>query len=132
MKALSIKQPWAWLIVAGYKRIENRTWTTSHRGPLAIHAGKSFDVEGWLWVRENFPQIQMPHPDNHIRGAIVGTATLSGVVTRSDDPWFCGPYGWMLSSPQPLMTPIVLRGQLGLFDVKIETYVKRRADEQCK
>jgi hypothetical protein len=41
MKPLSIRQPWAWAIVAGLKRYENRTWTTPYRRPLLIHAGQS-------------------------------------------------------------------------------------------
>jgi hypothetical protein len=40
MKALSIRQPWAWLIVNGYKDIENRSWATKFRGPVLIHAAK--------------------------------------------------------------------------------------------
>lgn len=40
MKALTIRQPWASLIAAGVKTIETRSWSTKHRGPLAIHAGK--------------------------------------------------------------------------------------------
>lgn len=51
MKALSIRQPWAWLIVNGYKSIENRTWNTRIRGTILIHAGKGFDKEGYAWVR---------------------------------------------------------------------------------
>ncbi len=31
-RALSLKQPWAWLVVKGYKDIENRSWSTNHRG----------------------------------------------------------------------------------------------------
>ncbi len=38
---LSIRQPWAWLIVNGYKDIENRTWSTRFRGKVLIHAGKN-------------------------------------------------------------------------------------------
>lgn len=41
MKALTIHQPWASLIAAGVKTIETRSWSTRHRGPLAIHAGKA-------------------------------------------------------------------------------------------
>jgi hypothetical protein len=44
-KALSIRQPWAHLIVAGIKQIENRTWTTRYRGPLLIHAGQLWHDE---------------------------------------------------------------------------------------
>lgn len=41
MKFLTIRQPWASLISLGVKRIETRSWSTSFRGPLAIHAGKA-------------------------------------------------------------------------------------------
>ena len=41
MKAISIKQPWAWLIISGYKTVENRKWYTAHRGDILIHASKS-------------------------------------------------------------------------------------------
>lgn len=40
MKALSIRQPWAWAIVNAGKRVENRTWETRYRGPILIHAAK--------------------------------------------------------------------------------------------
>jgi len=43
MKAILIRQPWAWLIVHGYKDVENRTWSTKYRGPILIHAGKTLD-----------------------------------------------------------------------------------------
>jgi hypothetical protein len=120
MKALSIRQPWAWLIVAGYKRVENRTWRTGYRGPLAIHAGQAFDLDGYLWVLRAFPAIEMPHPDSFPRGKILGTAVLSDIVTESADPWFCGPYGWVLRAPRMLMEQLPRRGRLGLFDVDWE------------
>lgn len=43
MKAISLWQPWATLIAIGAKRIETRSWSTSYRGPLAIHAAKKWD-----------------------------------------------------------------------------------------
>lgn len=46
MYALTIKQPWASAIVLGLKSVENRTWPTGYRGPLAIHAGLRVDPEG--------------------------------------------------------------------------------------
>jgi hypothetical protein len=45
LKALSIKQPWASLIVNGHKDIENRDWPTNLTGPVLIHAGKRFDED---------------------------------------------------------------------------------------
>ena len=44
MKALTIRQPWAALIVQGIKTIETRGWNTNYRGPLAIHAGAGVDI----------------------------------------------------------------------------------------
>ena len=41
LKAPSIRQPWAWLIVNGYKDIENRDWTTNFRGRVYVHTGVS-------------------------------------------------------------------------------------------
>ncbi len=40
MKAISVIQPWASLIMLGAKRFETRSWQTTHRGPLLIHASK--------------------------------------------------------------------------------------------
>jgi len=41
MRALSLRQPWAWLVVNGYKEIENRSRRTNHRGALLIHASST-------------------------------------------------------------------------------------------
>jgi hypothetical protein len=46
MKAITLHEPWAWLMAAGWKQIETRSWPTSHRGPLAIHAGLHHDTDG--------------------------------------------------------------------------------------
>lgn len=46
MKALSLTQPWATLVTNGHKRIETRSWASSYRGPLAIHASKG--LPGWV------------------------------------------------------------------------------------
>ncbi len=55
MKALTLQQPWATLIAEGHKRVENRTWQTAYRGPLAIHAGLKVDPAGldlarWMFL----------------------------------------------------------------------------------
>jgi hypothetical protein len=112
--ALSIQQPWAWLIVNGYKDVENRTWATNQRGWIGIHAGKAYDHDGDRWVRENFPEIPLPEPCNIERGGIVGRARLANCTDESDSPWFFGPYGFVMSHPEPL--PFVpCRGALGFF-----------------
>ncbi len=61
LKCLSVQQPWATLLVKAHstlknraiKPVENRDWPSSYRGPLLIHAGKTFDAEGWRWIQEN-------------------------------------------------------------------------------
>ena len=60
MLALSIQQPWAWLIVNGHKGVENRDWDTRQRGDILIHAGKKFDLDGHDWVKHTFPNIKLP------------------------------------------------------------------------
>lgn len=115
-RALSIQQPWAWLIVHGHKDVENRTWHTHVRGPVLIHAGKKFDREGYEWVRMAFPQIDMPHPSSFPRGGIVGRAHLLDCVQDHQSPWFFGPWGFLLVDAEPVeLRPC--RGQLGFFEV---------------
>lgn len=128
MKALSIQQPWAWLIVNGYKGPENRTWCTSERGERLIHAGKKVDVEGYEWVRETFPDIPLPPLATLERGGIVGQANLTDCVTSMDDRFFFGPFGFVFEDPKPLpFRP--LRGQLGFFDVPDPTATTDGATE---
>lgn len=130
MKALSIQQPWSYLIVNGYKDIENRDWTTGYRGLVLIHAGKHFDVSAihsiqGQWLQQTLPEhligawLTMPEYDDFETGGIVGYATLKAVVTQSESPWFRGKYGFVLT--QRHTVPFIpLRGQLGLFDVSAE------------
>ena len=116
MKALSIKQPWADLIVSGGKDIENRSWRTPYRGTFAVHAGKSFDIEGYLWLLKQDWTPPMSSPKNHRLGGIVGHATIVDCVTEHESPWFFGPYGFVLSDAHPVaFTPC--KGQLGWFEV---------------
>lgn len=51
LKAISILQPRASLIACGAKKIETRGWSTSYRGPIAIHAGKKFDYDAYNKLR---------------------------------------------------------------------------------
>ncbi len=114
MKALSIQQPWAWLIVSGIKDVENRNWPTSVRGRVLVHAGKTLDTQGLAWVRGRFPHIALPR--DFELGGIVGEAVLVGCVTDHDSPWYFGPYGFVLREAKPLPFR-ALRGQLGFFEV---------------
>lgn len=118
MKALSIRQPWAWLIVHGHKDVENRTWPTTFRGRFLIHAGKTFDQAGYRWVVSRMA-IAMPAPELIERGGIVGEAEIVDCVTRFQSRWFAGPYGFVLRDARPRpFTPMA--GKLGFFEVEIE------------
>lgn len=118
MRALSIRQPWAWLIVHGHKPVENRDWPTAHRGDLLIHAGKEFDTQGLARVLEHFPRLRAVLPAQYELGGIVGRAQLVNCVQHHISPWFTGPWGFVMYEPRPL--PFVpLRGQLGLFTVQM-------------
>lgn len=116
--ALSIRQPWAWLIVRGYKDVENRTWPTYRRGRVLIHAPKTFDLEGWEWVRTEFPQIPVPGRGSFDLGGVVGEAKIMDCVQEMDSPWFFGPYGFVMLGRSPLpFHPC--RGQRGFFRVEV-------------
>jgi len=115
MKALSIRQPWAWLIVTGKKDIENRTWFTKDRGSFLIHASKKFDSMGYNWVVSEMG-LKMPPPRELNFGGIVGMAEITDCVTDYNNPWFFGPYGFILENAMTLPF-FPLPGKLGFFDV---------------
>ncbi len=118
MKALAIRQPWAWLIVYGFKDIENRDWRTKYRGPFLVHASKTVDEEAWRRIRRERPDIPMPPLSSMDRGGIVGRAVLSDCVDESDSPWFTGPRGFLLREATPLpFEPY--RGMPGFFDIEV-------------
>lgn len=118
MKALSIRQPWAWLIVNGFKKPENRTWKRKHPDRCLVHTGKTFDQEGYDWVCENFKglAVLMPDPDGFERGGIVGVVDIIDCVDHLDDPFFFGPYAYVCDNAQPCKL-VECNGQLGFFDV---------------
>lgn len=119
MKALSIRQPWAWAIVQGFKPVENRTWAPRHVGELLIHAGQQFDDEGLQSMLAAFPELQAQLPARWDLGGIVGVADAVECVTQHPSRWFTGPFGLVLRNARPL--PFVAwRGQLGFFDVPDE------------
>ncbi len=118
-KALSVRQPWAWLIVNGHKPFENRTWDTKHRGPTLIHASLKIDYAGYNLVQANFPDIKLPLRSELQRGGIIGEANLVSVVNKSESPWFQGPLAFVFEDAQPLpFHPC--RGFLGFFNPRIE------------
>lgn len=116
MKVIVVRQPWAWLIVHGYKDIENRSWKTRYRGPLLIQASANLPAKWALDEGREFARRRgVKVPEELEKGGIVGMVHLEDCVTKSRSKWFEGPVGWVLSKPKKLPF-ILLKGQLGLFD----------------
>ena len=124
MKALSIREPWASLILAGIKPVENRSWPTPVRGRVLIHTGKKFDNHAFFDLLNNWHAYGLPSTvDDLLRrktakgfslGGIVGKAKLVDVLENSKSHWFSGKYGLVLRDAKPLPF-IPCKGQLGIY-----------------
>jgi len=126
--ALSIKQPWAGLILAGLKTVEIRRWTTHLRGPIYLHAARIDDPAPTGWDRVD----PIMRPLTQLRGGIIGIVDIASVVVYTDpeafaagqplhfnDPsWFVPPkmVGLILSNPEAVEFR-KLTGQVRLFRV---------------
>ncbi len=125
MQALSIRQPWAWLIVNGYQDVENRAWCAPAKGEIAIHTGKAFDNEGYFYVANRFPNIPLPQPETYFRGGVIGIAEHFNTVEPDAEvsPWHeWNFYGFCLRNARPI-EPVPCRGQLGFFYVGIPEHI---------
>jgi hypothetical protein len=122
MKALSVRQPWAWLILDAGKDIENRNWQPANpalrfRGSFLIHASLTRDpTQQELCDRvKRISGLDLPPEDSLPQGGIVGQVDVTEVVYTSASPWFTGPCGLVLTNPRRLdFRPC--RGRLGFFD----------------
>lgn len=117
--ALSIWQPWAWLIANGHKDLENRDWPTKFRGPFLIQASKTIDAEAIEELRNHRhpvtgKPVSFDLPAEFERGGIVGQAEIVDCVTASRSPWFVGKFGFLIRNARPLPFQ-ACRGQLGFF-----------------
>lgn len=94
MKALSLRQPWAWLVAAGYKTIETRTWSSKYRGPLLIHASGKWDIVAqgdFITLKRNVPpDIQRALINAyttgvlHVVGHIIALVDMQGCVNLTE------------------------------------------------
>lgn len=136
MKALSIKQPWAWLIVNGYKDIENRDWRRDNpdlkfRGECLIHTGLHDDKEAYGWLRENFEDLWAEIPVDLELGGIVGTCEIVDCVKEHSSPWFFGRYGFVIRNAKAQeFRPCV--GSLGFFTPNFDLQYKPRPPKKEK
>jgi hypothetical protein len=122
MKVLTVCQPYAGAIADGRKPVENRTWPTSYRGPLLIHAGKS---RAWLSTWEE--ELDGPLPATMFFGAIVAKVQLveccriEDLASRhpelADHPHASGPWCWVLADVEALRRPVPCPGARGLWEI---------------
>lgn len=144
MKAISLWQPWASLVAIGAKKIETRGWSTSYRGPLAIHAAKHWTKDlGSMCLKEPFYSRLAAVGFCGITrrlcglplGAVVATCRLARVEPIYDFPQTIvgnefvgtperdfgdyreGRFGWVLEDVRQLPTPVPYAGSQGFFDV---------------
>lgn len=149
MKVLTVRQPWAWAIAAGFKSVENRSRNIAgdYRGPVAIVAARVRDpkardhaemtrlaFEQW-WADPNELFTGMPEMFGHI----LAVANLYAVHEHDGSSGFlCCPNApgrytrwaqpdcWHLcfATPRRLAQPIPFKGALGLRDLDAVTLAR--------
>lgn len=141
MKALTIRQPWAWAIFHAGKNVENRTWMPPRwiiGQRIAIHASGALrddEIESFITFvaqrHDRLGAVDLPIWENLVCGAIIGTVMVRDCIHWTIDltecarryPWWTGDkdgsevFGWVLTEPRLLPEPIPMRGALGLWDV---------------
>jgi len=122
MKAISIRQPWAWLIVNGHKDVINCHWQTAYRGPLLIHAAKNPDLQ-YETIQKYYDHIIIPPKNCVDHGGIVGCVELTDCVQSYSSIWFSGPFGLVVRNPQ-IWPFLPWPGRTGLFE--IDDKIRRR------
>ncbi len=123
MKVLTIKEPWASLIINGYKKYEFRSWKTNYRGKILIHAGKTLEKKYAI----KFDKYGL----NYAEGEIIGEAILTDCILVTEkfnseliksDPLVYGMsnhvrnYAWKLDNVIKYDKGIPCKGKLGLWN----------------
>ena len=116
--AISVRQPWAELLISGRKTIEVRSWAPEYRGRMWLHAGLKSDPE--LESEFGFKDLY--------RGGFVGSIELIAVVPITKERWMqwhdkhldrgeyrSGLAAWMVGAPRRFQVPVSGKGQLNLF-----------------
>lgn len=118
MRALSVRNPWAWMIFECGKDVENRSFPTRHRGLLLIHASaasKMVDYDAAAPLSPYSP----PFPPHLPHGFLLGTVRVVGCVQDADtySKWAeRGSWHWLLADPVAFDEPIPCKGTLGLWE----------------
>ncbi len=136
VKCLSIKQPYAYLIAAGYKTKEIRTWETNYRGDLVIVASKSparrdipIVIKGKTYTVGEIIDVLKENGLLTLGASVCKVKLMSikemeksdakGACTQWDDFFYCC-YAWKFAKPTPLNATSV-KGKLNIYseDIKI-------------
>ena len=130
MRALTIRQPWAWAIFNAGKDIENRGYRPwqdrDHTETIAIHAASRKDN------LELLPRgLNRPKPEELATGAIIGVVDVVNVVDHHRSRWFTGPWGWVLRNPRALRRPVPCTGARRLWEVppRVARAIRRQLSE---
>ncbi len=125
MKCLSLKQPFAELLVSGRKTIELRNWTTKFRGEFLVHASKNIDRDGC--------KVHGFDPEKITKGAVVGKAVIYDVKEYLNESEFFSDkdkhlavesiyatdrYGFLIKDAERFDKPIPMPGKLNFFEVE--------------
>lgn len=153
ISCLSVRQPWASLLVTGIKNIENRTWYSSHRGRILIHASKTWGPDEELAharlmdfaiaMRDDRRQYILSCVKDNL-GGIIGECEMQSCITSEDwfvhgglpydgkHEWFTGPYGYLMTNAVMYRRIIPYRGQQKLFLVSADAIRKTLVDWSAK
>jgi hypothetical protein len=118
VNTLTVRQPWAWLLVHGPKDGENRSWPTAVRGVVAIHAGKTIEREAIDHLRIHAPEIKLPQ--HFETGKIIGFVNIADCVREHPSEWFSddGGYFFVTDARAPWDGP-AMNGRLGFFKTEL-------------
>lgn len=138
MKAISIWQPWASLIAVGAKRFETRSWPTRYRGPIAIHAARTWNAETAAACEDYFilAKLSSLHGEPLLKnrlpmGSIVAVGVLTECVpTEAVDfhrismeykfgNFMPGRFAWRIDLVERLVRPVSCTGRQGLWDTGV-------------
>jgi hypothetical protein len=130
-KALSLKQPYAWLIANGYLLVDDRTWGTQYRGPILIHASKGIYQEYYNYIKSN-TDVPISAADKLGYGGVVGIAhlvlccrpgELPEGISRQQRVHFGGVhqayFGFLFEQATPLAL-MPCPGKLGIFEIDLD------------
>jgi hypothetical protein len=136
MWALTLLQPYAWMVIHGPKSIENRDWCNSilreliaAKEPFAVHAGKectrAYYAQAVEYARSQDPGLVVPPREQLVYGAILGKVTVDRIHSSEDwtpdRRWHMeGKHGWRLVERRPLLHPIPCNGKQGFWRVPEE------------